>query len=121
MKKKQLIRLTEGDLHRVIKESVNKILLENDFSNDNKLDLFFKKWEELTEFGVTYLNKKDKEYVIDRIKNDKYLMQYFERGEFGKIIREINDDVAEMQWRRYVRQHEGEWQRKLDLMRDTLY
>ena len=28
MKKKQLIRLTEGDLHRIIKESVNKILKE---------------------------------------------------------------------------------------------
>ena len=28
--KKQLIRLTEGDLHRIIKESVNKILKEND-------------------------------------------------------------------------------------------
>lgn len=30
MKKKQIVRLTESDLHRVIKESVTKILKEND-------------------------------------------------------------------------------------------
>jgi hypothetical protein len=29
MAKKQIIRLTEGDLHNIIKESVNKILKEN--------------------------------------------------------------------------------------------
>ena len=34
MKKKQLIRLTEGDLHKIIKESVQKILNENDMFND---------------------------------------------------------------------------------------
>ena len=30
MKKKQLIRLTESDLHNIIKESVNNILTELD-------------------------------------------------------------------------------------------
>lgn len=30
MKKKQLIRLTESDLHKIIKESVNNILKETD-------------------------------------------------------------------------------------------
>ena len=34
MKKKQLIRLTEGDLHRVIKESVNKVLKEGRYSGE---------------------------------------------------------------------------------------
>lgn len=29
--KKQIIKLTENDLHRIIKESVNKILKEQDF------------------------------------------------------------------------------------------
>ena len=29
MKKKQIIRLTEGDLHRIVKESVNKVLRES--------------------------------------------------------------------------------------------
>ena len=30
MEKKKLIRLTEGDLHRIVKESVNQILTELD-------------------------------------------------------------------------------------------
>ena len=30
MAKKQIIRLTEGDLHRIIKESVNRILNQNE-------------------------------------------------------------------------------------------
>ena len=34
MAKKQLIRLTEGDLHRVIKESVNKVLKEGRYSGE---------------------------------------------------------------------------------------
>ena len=29
MAKKQIVRLTEGDLHRIIKESVNKVLKES--------------------------------------------------------------------------------------------
>jgi hypothetical protein len=33
--KKQVIRLTEGDLHRIIKESVNRILSEDVFNNNN--------------------------------------------------------------------------------------
>ena len=33
--KKQIIRLTEGDLHRIIKESVNRILKEDVFNNNN--------------------------------------------------------------------------------------
>ncbi len=31
MKNKQLIRLTENDLHRIVKESVNKVLTELDW------------------------------------------------------------------------------------------
>ena len=35
MNKKQVIRLTESDLHRIVKESVNKILKEGrDFTHD---------------------------------------------------------------------------------------
>ena len=30
MANKQIIRLTESDLHRIVKESLNKILKEND-------------------------------------------------------------------------------------------
>ena len=37
MAKKQVIRLTEGDLHRIIKESVNKILQEGKVVNHKPL------------------------------------------------------------------------------------
>lgn len=33
--KNKLIRLTEGDLHRIIKESVNKMLKETSIDNDS--------------------------------------------------------------------------------------
>ena len=36
MAKKQVIRLTEGDLHRIIKESVNKVLTESCWYGDTK-------------------------------------------------------------------------------------
>lgn len=41
MKKKQIIRLTEGDLHKIIKESVNNVLKENLFKQ--ALDYYLKK------------------------------------------------------------------------------
>ena len=31
---KRIIRLTESDLHRIVKESVNRILKENDYDDD---------------------------------------------------------------------------------------
>ena len=34
MAKKQIIRLTEGDLHRIIKESIKRILNENELNNN---------------------------------------------------------------------------------------
>jgi RNase P subunit RPR2 len=37
---KRIIRLTEGDLHRIIKESVNRIISENE-ENENWLDRKF--------------------------------------------------------------------------------
>ena len=40
MAKKQVIRLTEGDLHRIIKESVNRILNEHDLMFDDNNGYF---------------------------------------------------------------------------------
>jgi hypothetical protein len=37
MAKKQVIRLTEDDLHRIIKESVNRILKEGNFVDNESL------------------------------------------------------------------------------------
>lgn len=40
--KKQLIRLTEADLHRVIKESVNRIIQEHTYNNKKMI----REWDE---------------------------------------------------------------------------
>lgn len=41
--KKKLVRLTEGDLHRIIKESVNKILREfNSYEDEMDLNVYNK-------------------------------------------------------------------------------
>ena len=34
---KKIVRLTEGDLHRIIKESVNRIIKESDYMDDGDL------------------------------------------------------------------------------------
>ena len=67
--KKQLVRLTESDLHRIIKESVNKVLKEN-LVNDKNVDIT---WE----FDGTevYVNNVYAGY-IDRLSS---------RGWYGKV------------------------------------
>ena len=38
---KKLIRLTEGDLHKIVKESVNRVLKENTYNNEYEVDFTF--------------------------------------------------------------------------------
>ena len=74
MAKKQVVRLTEGDLHRIIKESVKKVLKENptDYWEDavykhvNKEHLP-KGWDKyLTDDGETIYRDEDfNEYIKD--------------------------------------------------------
>ena len=35
---KKIVRLTESDLHRIIKESVNRIIKESDYMDDGDLE-----------------------------------------------------------------------------------
>lgn len=51
MNKKQ-IRLTESDLHRIIKESVKKVLRESQFMNDDNIANQYK------DMKITYFNMK---------------------------------------------------------------
>ena len=83
--KKQIIRLTEGDLHRIIKESVNNILKETNNFN--------KKYEYLTDLLDTYENmvydgislSNDQIYQIEEIYN--FLLQT-----------NANDNVLHNEW-----------------------
>lgn len=68
MKKKQVIRLTESDLHRIVKESVNMILNEGFF--DKMKSRFGKKpQQKKIEQPKDSMNEYDKE--VKRIK-EKY-------------------------------------------------
>ena len=49
---KKLIRLTEGDLHRIVKESVNRILREND--DYDRMNRYFNGYD-MNDYHVTML------------------------------------------------------------------
>lgn len=95
MAKKQVIRLTEGDLHNIIKESVNAIL-ENNYKNHiNKMKvakyLSGKNNEETKDEWDKFLGKA---YAIRDINRDRDItnMTDHER-EFNKYIRPSTFDI----------------------------
>ena len=45
---KKIVRLTESDLHRIIKESVNRIIKESDYMNDKPNIIIFDAYGEYT-------------------------------------------------------------------------
>ena len=51
---KNIIRLTESDLHRIVKESVNKILREHNFDLDTKQGQMDYDWDYLDNQGQMY-------------------------------------------------------------------
>ena len=46
MAKKQIVKLTEGDLHRIIKESVNNVLKESNYTDN---DITYGMWNNIVE------------------------------------------------------------------------
>lgn len=87
MKNKKLIRLTESDLHRIVKESVNKILRE-DFLSDLVIKAFDRKGNELTLGDVviwknlhsklhacSLLSSGVNRYIIPKVFQEKILVQ----------------------------------------------
>lgn len=92
MAKKQLIRLTESDLHNIIKESVNRVLMERD--ENLKWEKLFNLWDEWHDVGaVCFINNDDKVLIKNKVENDEELMNYFNSNEYGKIIKLIGDTI----------------------------
>lgn len=100
---KRRIRLTEGDLHRVIKDSVNKVLkesLDNSMLIDDKNRVFdaYKKlvnamiWENGNIGGEDYM-------LYDA--ESKYLEEYGERD-----IQMLWDNIQEFVWK-HVSQYDS--------------
>ena len=59
---KKRIRLTESDLHRIVKESENRIILEHGRGND------WENREEMKNFQDPLLSKKNTRYLIGNCK-----------------------------------------------------
>lgn len=91
---KQIIRLTESDLHRVIKESVNKILREGYVSNDGNPMVGGYWWSSEIE-GEMPVEPEDFPYLlekngyIDKEGSEEYqtVYNYFKEREDKLIIR----------------------------------
>lgn len=96
--------------------------IAQDRENAEMWEKFFKLWDEWREVSAApYLNANDKEIVKNEIVNNQLLLKYFEKGDFASIIKKIREDIEDMQWRRYVKKHQGEWEKMRDYERDTLY
>lgn len=83
MAKKQVIRLTEGDLHKIIKESVNKVLTEIDWRTCTSAALERSKRSgyksDLTQKDIEYAAKKGKESQSkDKEKFNQDFSDYFD-------------------------------------------
>ena len=67
---KKLIRLTEGDLHKIVKESVNKILKEgNTMDKSEELRALLKK-------AFSNLNDKERALLFEMINGDTWHTVY---------------------------------------------
>jgi Lhr-like helicase len=91
---KQRIKLTESQLHRIIKESVNKVLNEGDIYKEqweDEINLFMQKLERggaIVEDGIVAVewghDKKDPRFIVykegeDRLTDDHFSAQHSRR------------------------------------------
>lgn len=85
MNKKQVIRLTESDLHRIVKESVNKILMEVNFGGKSLHGNNPEDWIEVS--------KARKDKASDALNGDEYYTDDDERAPYlNKNYRASNRD-----------------------------
>ena len=86
---KKLVRLTEGDLHRIIRESVRNVLNENEFEYGGAYSII----DVLEKNGVNHILATAIEGAITyvgKIKNFELL------GEMAKYIQDAVDDEHEI-------------------------
>lgn len=118
---KKKIRLTENDLSKIIKESIKKCV--NGKNEHLKWEKLFNVWKELSSLGVACnLNKDDKILVKNKVENNPQLMNYLNSGEYGKIIKELDDVIYRIgSCGEYFKEMEDYWQRYRDYENDTLW
>ena len=107
---RQIIRLTESDLHRIIKKSVNRILREAKYGD----------WRDDYESWMNYSgDDKDEGNRLNKAWNDSLRNQY--QGDEKGRLRALNDHFRERDSRRNLRMspeeraREAEWERKYNI------
>ena len=106
---KKLIRLTEGDLHRIVKESVNRILREND--DYDRMNRYFNGYD-MNDYQLIKILTQPELYKalgedfdeVERIFGsydyDKLISLILKYGSRGPVIYDLNhqscDDVIEL-------------------------
>lgn len=84
MNNKKLIRLTEADLHRIVKESVNKVLNEIDM---NSFDIDDRTPQEITadeRKDALYEKYLQKGYVVGKRLENGYYYYFTKSGMYGE-------------------------------------
>ena len=112
---KKLVRLTESDLHKIIKESVKKVLKEDSYSyngNDyrNQLTQSYKDKiekdsvyaENIERFKMSFKNI-IKEYSIIKklISSNQDAARYFSMIGFMRFVKQNGGDLYEKIWEKY--------------------
>ena len=104
---RQIIRLTESDLRGIIKESVKRILREDDFGSfDYSADIEYQRKEAENESSVYYLYYVDTNEFIpykvgDKVSSDNYYgisikPVFAHEGEDGYEMEDIEYEIEEM-------------------------
>ena len=101
---KKLVKLTEGDLHRIIKESVNKVLNEISIdtlkrAEDKAFDDYDSMWADNDNYDEDFYNKRVRQYnsFKDRIhqlnseggKNVYYIVKPGVSGFYGGDVKKV--------------------------------
>ena len=87
---KKLIRLTESDLHKIVKESVNRILKEDILPNGQGTD-----WDEPSDYDNRPEEGSIGEYVEQKMYKIRELV-YNAQEEFGKLAEEMKEEYPSM-------------------------
>jgi hypothetical protein len=121
---KKLVRLTEGDIHRIVKESVKRILREGYVSNDGN-GMVGGHYGSSTETGYTYLPWEDALYEMtqngmlsEREEKilDKYFSQFEHEFEIGAVSEYSWDDSTNSQ-EGHITKFEDDFEHAMEFVR----